>query len=279
MQGKTFEIGIVAALVLLWIPGVRVLASFWGEVEYASHGFMVPFVALWAATAHREALAALPADPPRGGLLVLACAAIASVLALGVGDPSLLGLCAAACIGLAVWALRGPDWVRTLVFPLGYLGFMIPLPHALVTPIIVKLQVGVSSVAVWILQRAGVAIYREGNVLTLPGDQTLFVAEACSGITSLITLMPIGVIIAYFTEGRLARRLMLVAAVIPIALAGNLIRVLGTVLASMRWGAGAATEGPVHEWAGVTTYVVGCFALIAAGRAMRWLWPEPDAQT
>jgi exosortase len=129
-------------------------------------------------------------------------------------------------------------------------------------------------VGVEILQQAGVSIFREGNVLTLPGGQSLFVAEACSGITSLITLLPIGVFIAYFTEAVLWRRLVLVAAVIPIALAGNLLRVIVTVLVSTHFSAEFATQGPLHEWAGVATYVIGCVCLLGVGVLMRRFFPE-----
>jgi exosortase len=124
------------------------------------------------------------------------------------------------------------------------------------------------------LQNGGVAIYREGNVMTLPDDKSLFVAEACSGITSLITLIPIGVFVAYFTEGRLSRRLVLIAAVLPIALAGNLLRVILTVLIAIHVDLETATSGPLHEWAGVGTYVIGCGCLLGIGALMRRVWPE-----
>lgn len=122
------------------------------------------------------------------------------------------------------------------------------------------------------------AIFRDGNVLTLPGDLSLFVAEACSGITSLISLLPIGVFIAYFTEGVLWRRLVLVASVVPIALAGNLLRVVLSVLLSINVSVEFATEGPLHEWAGVATYVIGCLCLLGIGVLMRRLVPEDGAE-
>ncbi len=272
-----FEWGVVALLAVLWIPGVLAMAEVWRTVEYASHGFLVPLVALWAATAHREALATLPAEPVSGGLLVLGATAPLYVAALVFGNPSLIGVVAVVTVVAAVLALRGLAWARQLVFPLAYLVFMIPLPVAWVTPVIVKLQLIVSSIAVRILQAADIAIFREGNVLTLPGDVTLFVAEACSGITSLITLIPIGVFIAYFTDSVLWRRVVIVAAVVPIALAGNLLRVILTVLMSIEVSVDFATEGPLHEWAGVATYVVGCACLLAVGALLRRFTGDLDS--
>jgi len=271
------EIAVIATLIVVWVPGMLQLAEVWGSVEYASHGFLVPLVALWAATAHREELARLGSRPMPGGLVLMGIVALGYLGALVLRDSTLLGLAAVATVTASVLALRGRAWVSTLRFPLGYLLFMVPLPSDWVTPVIVKLQLLVSSVGVAILRAGGVPIFRDGNVLTLPGDLSLFVAEACSGITSLITLLPIGVFIAYFTESVLWRRLVLVAAVIPIALAGNLVRVILTVLLSIRVNVEFATEGPLHEWAGVSTYVIGCLCLLGVGALMRRFLPESEA--
>lgn len=265
------EILVVAALALIWVPGLLALSEVWSQVEYASHGYLVPFVALWAATAHRERLARLPAEPVAGGRLALAGLALVYAVALVYGDPTLLGVLAVVTVAAAVWALRGPAWLRTLRFPLAYLAFMVPLPNAWVTPLIVQLQLFVSTVAVRLLQAGGMAVFRDGNVLTLPGDRALFVAEACSGITSLITLIPIGVFIAYFTEAIPWRRVAIVAFVVPVALAGNLLRVVITVLLAIEVSVPFATEGPLHEWAGVATYVFGCAGLLAFGEILRRL--------
>ena len=262
---------IVGALVLVWVPGLRVLAEAWSTVEYASHGFLVPWVALWAATAHRETLSGVDPEPMRGGALLMAGCLVLYLGVLALGEASLLGLIAVATVISAILALWGLTWAKVLRFPLAYLLFMVPLPSSWVTPLIVELQLLVSGFAVDVLHFAGVTILKEGNVLILAGDRMLFVAEACSGITSLITLLPIGVFVAYFTEHVLWRRIVLVAEVVPIALAGNLLRVLITVWLSIEISVEFATEGPLHEWAGILTYVVGCICLLAVGRGLRWV--------
>jgi exosortase len=275
MSGR--EIALVVMLVAVWIPGLQILGEVWSQVDYASHGFLVPFVALWAATAHRARLATLAPAPLRAGPWLLALCLGLYVLALALDDATLLGLVAVATVTSALLALRGEAWVRTLRFPLAYLIFLIPLPQAWVTPLIVELQLLVSTLGVRLLQAGGVAIHREGNVLVLPGDATLFVAEACSGITSLITLLPIGVFVAYFTDHVAWRRAAIVLSVLPIALAGNLLRIVLTVLMAIEVDPAFATEGPLHEWAGVATYVIGCACLIAVGGLLRRLAPDRPA--
>jgi len=264
-----FELIVVTLALVAWMPGLVILAEAWGASDFATHGFLVPLVALWSATAHRDSLATVPVHPTAWGRIALAICAIGYLAALVVRQASLLGVMFVAMVVALVLALRGPRWVSCLRFPLAYLVFMIPLPPAWVTPLIVELQLMVSTAAVRLLQAFGIPIFREGNVLTLPGDVSLFVAEACSGITSLITLIPVGIFIAYFTASDLRRRLVIVLAVLPIALAGNLLRVIVTVLLAIRVDAEFATKGPVHEWAGVATYVVGCLCLLGVGAWLR----------
>ena len=85
--------------------------------------------------------------------------------------------------------------------------------------------------------------------------------------------MPLAVFLGYFTERSNSRRAILVLAVLPLAVAGNLIRVVGTVIAAGYVGV-AAAAGPMHEWAGLLTYALGCMALLAVGGLMRRFWPE-----
>lgn len=269
-----FEIVVVVSMGLAWIPGLRILAEAYRAHDFSTHGFLVPLVALWAATAHRDVLATLPPRPLPLARGLLGLCAVAYLAALLLRRPTGLGIVLVATVVVLVLALRGPEWVSWLRFPLAYLAFMIPLPIAWVGPVIVQLQLLVSTLAVRLLQACGMAIHRDGNVLMLPGDVSLFVAEACSGITSLVTLIPIGVIVAYLTESTWLRRSVLVAAVVPIALLGNLVRVVATVLLAQRVDVEYATTGPLHEWAGVSTYVVGCLCLLGLGALMRRLWPE-----
>ena len=86
------EIALVLTLLVAWVPGFLRLSEVWSEVEYASHGFLVPLVALWAATAHREVLRRLPPRPMRGGLILLGAVALAYLVALAVGNATRLGV-------------------------------------------------------------------------------------------------------------------------------------------------------------------------------------------
>jgi len=269
---RTSEWLLAAALLLAFLPALIGLIGFWTSVDYYSHGFLVPLVAYWAAARSRVRFAILASRDQRA---VVAAIVVLLLYAIGLasGSVPLQGLAMVAAIASGAFYLGGSQGLRVLAFPLAFLVFMVPLPPDWLTPVIVELQLLVSSTAVELLKGFGSAVARTGNIIQLPAGDSLFVAEACSGITSLVTLTPLAIVLAYFTENTLARRLTIVFAVVPAAMLGNLLRVVVTVLAAERYGAEAATGNWLHESAGLFTFALACLALIALGVLMRRFAP------
>jgi exosortase len=267
------EIALALALAVAFAPALANLAAVWDRVEHYSHGYLVPVVALWAAMRRRPALRILPRARDARGLAALLASLAAYGVGLAAGQVSLQGLALIGAVGGALLFLRGSAWLRALAFPVGFLAFMIPLPETWLQPAIVQLQLFVSASAVALLQGAGVPVGRNGNVIELSGGETLFVAEACSGITSVVTLLPLGVFLAWATERGLARRAAIVASVLPLAMLGNLLRVVVTVIAAGAVGVERATASWWHESAGLLTYVLGCVALLGVGALLRRIAP------
>jgi exosortase len=265
---------LVALVGIVFAPGIAAMARVWGSVAYLSHGYLIPLVAAWAVWRDRAPLAALPAERDRRGLLLLLAALLLYGLGLAAGLVELEGVAFVGAVAASVLLLRGPHWLRVLRFPIGFLLFMVPPPEALLLPLIVWLRLLVTSVAVGILHTMNIPVAQQGNVLVLPSGESLFVADACSGLTSLITLLPLAVLLAYYVERSLARRLLLVCSVVPIALGGNLLRVVVTVVAALGVGVARATESVLHQSAGLLTYLLGCLALLAVSALMRRLVPS-----
>jgi exosortase len=193
------------------------------------------------------------------------------LLGLAAGLLALQGMALVAAVAGLVLYSRGVRWLRALAFPVGFLIFMVPPPSSWIAPLVVRLQLFVSSASIAVLEAFSVQVKREGNVLSLPGGESLFVAEACSGVTSIITLAPLAVLLAHFTLKRWGPKLVLFAAVVPLAMAGNLVRVVATVLGALELGAEHVTEGPLHEAAGLLTYVVACGLMLALGALLQRL--------
>ncbi len=262
-----------AGLLLCFVPGIVALSRIWGSVEYQSHGYLVPIVALFLALRERARFAAVPRQRSGVGLAgLLVALALYAVASMG-GWATLQGVAMVGSVAASLLWLRGPAALRAMAFPVAYLLFMVPLPEPWVAPTIVRLRLFVTTAAVSLLHGLGIPVLREGNSILLPGGESLFVADACSGVTSLLTLLPLAVLVAFLTERDGWRRAVLIASVVPIALGFNLFRVLATVLAAQQIGVERATAGALHEAAGLLVYAAGCVALLAVGGLLRRLRP------
>jgi exosortase len=164
--------------------------------------------------------------------------------------------------------LAGRAYLRILVFPLAFLLFMIPLPAIVFNQIAFPLQLLASRLGEMTISASGVPVLREGNVLLLPG-RTLEVAEACSGIRSLLSLLMLAIVLGYFSERRIGPRVAIAIAAIPIAVIANAVRVAGTGLASY-WISPAAAEGFFHSFSGWLMFVVALVGLLAVHRAIEF---------
>jgi exosortase len=127
-----------------------------------------------------------------------------------------------------------------------------------------------------VLPQLGVPILREGNVINLPA-MALEVAEACSGIRSLMSLVTLAIIYGYLTEKRIAMRVVLAIGSVPIAVAANSVRIIGTGLLVQYWDPEKA-EGFFHASWGWIIFVLSLGLLILFHGLLRMIWPEERAQ-
>ncbi len=263
---RSDEIVLWIAVAVVFAPGVITLVERWASAEYFQHGFLVPVVSL--ATAHPQIRGLGPSERHRPALAGLALALAIYALGILASEVALSGLALVGAIAALVgyrWGARG---LRRLAFPLAFLLFMVPPPEAIVLPVVTYLQTVASAGAVGVLDTFDVPVLRDGNVMRLPNGEALFVAEACSGITSLLSLIPVGVLLARFTQTGAWQRIALVAFVVPAALLGNMVRVIATVLAAGAYGAERATSGTLHEFAGLLTSAFAVLLVMAFGTVL-----------
>jgi exosortase len=255
-------------LAAVFAPAVFQLAGVWSSVEYYSHGFLVPVASGLVAHGIARSRTALPRTSDWRGAVALGAALLAQAAGVLSGSVALQGLALVGALTGAVWALRGTQWLRALAFPLGFLLFMVPIPPTWLAPVVVQLLLFVTSAATRVLHFFGMPVLREGNVIELPSGESLFVAEACSGLTSLVTLLPIAVLIAWLAPVAMRWKIALVVLSVPIAMFANLLRVIGTSMGAVRWGVGIVTAEPAHTLIGLGVYAIACVALLALVRSM-----------
>jgi len=168
----------------------------------------------------------------------------------------------------SAWFVLGRRHLRLLAFPLAFALLMIPLPAIVFNQIAFPLQLAASRAAEVCLSALRIPALRDGNVIYL-STITLEVAEACSGIRSLVSLITLGVVFGYFTETTRLRRVLLVVATIPIAIVANALRVAGTGVLAHFAGPEAA-EGFFHSFAGWLVFMAAAVMLVLLQRLPWW---------
>ncbi len=252
--------------VLMYYNIVPFMVDQWYNDPNYSHGFIVPIIAGYFIYERREELMSAESAPASLGMVII----LVGLLQLCVGylafelytmRSSLIVLLA----GLILFFF-GMKVFRILLLPVLYLFFMVPLPYIVYDSIAFPLKQLVAKYSVEALQLMGVIIIREGNILILP-ETTLEVADACSGIRSLVSLLALAAAFALITQKGTMKRVIMIIAAIPIAILTNGVRVMGTGILAQYWGAKAA-EGFFHEFAGLAVFAVALMLLAGLGALM-----------
>ncbi len=266
----------------LWLaPALAVLISFlysdifvllvrnWWTDSNFSHGFFVPAFSVFLIWQKRKALATIPVDPSWSGLAIIVLALLVYLLGvigaeLFLSRSSFILLFAGFVVYFLGWA-----YFRAMLFPWAFLFLMVPLPTLVLSQITLPLQFLASNLASSLLGSVGVPVLKEGNIIQLP-TMTLEVAEACSGIRSLVSLVTLAIIYGYLLESSTALRVILALAAVPIAIAANSFRVTGTGLLGLYWGPDKA-EGFFHTFSGWVIFILALGMLFALHRVLGFL--------
>ena len=267
---------VAGALGWLYADAFPALVRQWANDEDYSHGFFVIPLAAYFVWERREALRRARFEQTALGLLVLVFSLLCFVAGQFGSELFLTRVSLIGVLGGLVLFLAGRQHFRILLFPLAFLLLMVPLPAIIFNQVAFPLQILASQVGETVISAAGVPVLREGNVLLLPG-RALEVAEACSGIRSLMSLLMLAIVLGYFTEPRAGARVAIALASVPIAVIANATRVAGTGLASY-WISPAAADGFFHTFSGWLMFVVALAGLLAFHRALelaRARWRRP----
>ena len=267
-QRRPVLVALAVTGALLWVYA-DVLSSLvrqWASDDNYSHGFFVVPLAAYFAWERRAALLRAEARPSAAGLLLILGSLTVFLAGLFGAELFLTRVSLIGVLAGAVLFLWGREQFRILLFPLAFLLLMVPLPAIVFNQIAFPLQLVASRAGETVIAAAGIPVLREGNILHLPG-RTLEVAEACSGIRSLVSLVMLAIVLGYFTESRTWPRIVLAVGAVPIAILANATRVAGTGLAS-HWISPAAADGFFHTFSGWLVFVVALAGLMALQRAM-----------
>lgn len=261
-------------LVMYWRVGVKLITD-WYQIPDYSHGFLVPFFAGFLLWDKRSKLRSMAIAPSWSGLWLIVLGVATLFFGVYGAELFLSRISFLFLVSGLIWIFAGKAILREVLFPIAVLLLAIPFPAIVFNQITFPLQLLASQMASSVLPLLGVPVFREGNVIQLP-IMKLEVAEACSGIRSLMSLFTLAVFYGYFLEKTTARRWVMALASIPIAVCANALRIVGTGLCVQYWDPSKA-EGFFHEFSGWVMFVISLGCLYLLHRLFRLVWPAGAA--
>ncbi len=248
----------LAVMTLVYWDGLTVLVAAWEREEY-SHGYILPFVALFFVWQKSDELARVPFKSTWSGLLVV----LVGLTIYLMGELSTLYILIQysfliTLAGLLI-TLMGWQGFRIIFIPYALLFFTIPLPGFLYNNLSSSLQLISSELGVAVIRMFGITVFLEGNVIDL-GEYKLQVVEACSGLRYLFPLTALGFIAAYIYKGAIWKKVIIFLSTIPITVLMNSFRIGVIGVMVEHWGESMA-EGFLHDFEGWVIFMA-CAAVL-----------------
>lgn len=249
-------------LAALYVPTYWGLAHTLWRTDDQSHGAIITLVVIYLFVAQGNKIVEFSYAPRNGlgfailalGLLLYVLGRSQDILMFEVGSqiPVIAG---------TLLLMQGTASVRSFWFPLLYVVFLVPLPGVVVDTLTGSLKQWISMIAEEVLHGFGYPIARNGVVITIAQYQ-LLVADACSGLNSMFSLMAIGLLFMYLVaRPSWLHNGILFASILPIAFIANVVRVLALILITYHFG-DEVGQGFMHGFAGILLLVVAVMLLI-----------------
>ncbi len=267
------RIWIILGLVLIvYLPVLIDLVSDWYMDDNYSHGFLILPVAVWLIWRKRKELAETPTKRNNLGLIFI----LGSLLLLIAGTAGAEYFTARVSFVALLFSLSlymfGWLFTKKIWFAFFFMLFMIPIPYVIYYSLTFPMQLFASKISTNILNAIDLPLIRQGNIIHIP-NYSMEVAEACSGIRSLFSLLALGALYAYFSQPNKVKAVILFLSTIPIAIAGNVFRITVTALGAHMISTEFA-EGTLHEISGLIVFVFSLILLVIFGAILKWKKPE-----
>jgi len=255
-------------LLVVYLPTLFDLVSDWYHDDNYSHGFLIPLVSAYLIWSVRGDLAKVTVKPGPAGLIMILCGLGLFVAGTAAAEYFTARFSFVLTLFGLSWYLYGAEIGKRTWFAFFFLCFMIPIPYVIYYNIAFPMQLLATKITVGALDFIGMTVVRQGNIIHIAGGQSLEVAEACSGIRSLVSLLALGAIYAYWSQKRLVLQMILFLSTIPIAIFANVIRVLVTSLL-VSTVLPEITQEPWHSLMGLSVFVIAFICLFLVGAIIR----------
>lgn len=256
-------------LAALYVPTARDLFSGIWATDQQGHGPLVLAIAIWLIYRRWHELDALPRQiAVVWGWVLFGMAMFAYALGRTQGIQMLEVGSLILVICATLLLTRGVAALKMVWFPILFMLFMVPLPGVVVDTITQPMKLAVSSVAEFVLYHVGYPIARSGVILQI-GPYQMFVADACAGLNTLLTLEALGLLYLNLVRyDSAARNIFLAIMIVPISFTANVIRVIVLSLITYHFG-DEAGQGFLHGFAGMVLFMAALGLIVFADSLTR----------
>jgi exosortase len=259
----TIPLVIVVLVALFYWPTFRWLVQSWLSNSYYTHGFLVPLITGFFIWTKRHELKTR--EPSIIGAFVLALGALVYIIGFVWDMRFLSAISLMIVLSGVVFLFFGTRAMRSIVFPLCFLIFMIPLPF--IQEIGFYLQTISVHSSAWLLTAVGLPVTTIGPEIHL-GDVTFTIGLPCSGINTLIALLALAAVYVYLLTGPFYKRAILFVSAFPLAILANVLRIASIILVANSCGEETAM-GWFHDLSSPLFFIIAFLCLVLIGRLLR----------
>lgn len=239
------------------------LIQSWLNNPYYSHGFLVPIISGYFIWRIKDELSKIERKQSNMGLILFVIGIIVQIISVIFVIRFLSGISLIIIILGTILYLFGYEYTEKIKFPILFLLLAIPVPFVdLVAPPAQTISAVASAEFANLI---GIPVQRDGLILNTPLGGSFEVALECSGIRSVISLLALSIIYAYILDNRITNKLIIVFSSIPLAMTGNIIRIVSVLGVAQEYGRDAATNY-FHDFSSITVFSIALIGLFIVGR-------------
>ncbi len=249
------------------------------QTDENGHGPLVLAVVIWLFWNLRQPVANAVHDPaPLVGWPVFGFGLLAYAMGRAFDISSLEFISQIFVVAGGLLLMKGASALKVAWFAVAYLIFLVPLPATLVDAMTGPLKQWISVIVQRVLYAVGYPIANSGVILTI-GQYQLMVADACSGLNSMFSLSALGTLFMYVMKRKSPwHNAIMLASILPIAFAANIVRVILLVLLTYHLG-DEAGQGFLHGAAGIVLMLIALASFFALDALLSRLFRHFGAPT
>lgn len=241
--------------ILAYFPTMQWMWERWfTQDSYYSHGWLIPLISILLIWQKRLVWKDLKPHPSSQGIWLFAAGVMLHLSSLLFRVYFTSGFSMIVVIAGFVLCVWGKDVWKTVMFPVMFLTFMIPLPLVLVVNTSFQLKMFSASMAAALLNVINIPAEQQGSFIRM-SHATVVVEDVCSGLRSLIALLALGALFAYWLKSGKLKKTILFLSSIPVALVANTLRVMVLAIMAEFWGI-KHVAGVAHDLSGYLVFIL-----------------------